>query len=96
MTAWSALLDAYEASIDAAERALADDDADVPPAGIWTPPPAPGFDPDANELARYRTLAARDDAVRGQLAARMQALTGELADTRKQRTASRAYRRAGS
>ncbi len=93
MTAWTPLLDAYEASIAAVEHDLVSDDPAAVARQPWTPPPAPGFAPSPDELVRYRALARRDDVVRHRLAERMRALADGLAETRRQRAAGRAYRR---
>lgn len=86
---WTAILDAYESSIDRLERGLAGDlDSEVP---AGSAPDAPHQPPTAVEMARYHALASRAAALASGTKQRLAQLQTELGEGRRQRSAVHGY-----
>lgn len=90
MRTWTQLLDDYETTVAALERAAVSGEA--PPTRPWEPPPAlPADAPTRAERARYVRLQARADACADTFRATLTAAGAELDAVRRTGAAARAY-----
>jgi hypothetical protein len=92
VTTWTALLEQYEATIVALERAAAS--GDEPPAGEWTPPAVvPAEDATPEQRQRFVTLQARAAACAAQVRTALAAASDDLHTLRRTSAAARSYGR---
>lgn len=92
MSAWTPLLDQFDATLERAEAAL---EAGVFPEDGWDGDELyhPACQPTPLEIERYRQLAVRADAVEERIEAGRLAILDELGESRRRRAAARGYGR---
>jgi hypothetical protein len=93
-TSWSSLIAGFERSVEEAEAVVAAADRGDEPAAppVWTVPDEPPTQlPTEAEMERFRRLQQRQETVAHRLVLAMGHRRDELADSRRRRSAARAY-----
>lgn len=94
MLTWTSLLDAYEASILALERAVAE--REIPDLPAWHPPPRrPAVSPTQADWHRFVALQDREARCHAAVQDLLDGIDGELTQSRRTAAAAHAYTHPG-
>lgn len=91
MSAWTGILDAYEAQLDRIEQALSSGDWQEAQRQRWSPPPTPEEEPNDVEAGRYLALSQRAKDLEIALRTARDTIADELGQDDRKKQAARQY-----